>query len=195
MELIDIRKKTLVIFSFAGALAGLVIYLLPQKYAAVGSFYIRRAVYPSSATYFNYDGYYGQQTAISFTNTVVSLLTSADVESQALRKLGITPTGDSLRRVNRLIGATKSGPQVVSLTTKGKTPEDARKLWLAVSKSLLETTTIINADGDQSLGVTPVSDGPVIKEPFQPLYLYLPIGFLSGLLAGLLFIYAKEYFK
>ncbi|RJR26944.1 hypothetical protein C4561_04165 [candidate division WWE3 bacterium] len=200
MELKDLIKKlkkeirSLVMFVLVGTGLGLVLYNIPAKYISTGSFYIQRTT-ENSSNYFTYEGYYGQQTALSYTNTVAALLESVDLRTLALAKLNVPVNEVTLRKYQRFISVNKDGPQLISLTVKGNTHEESKGLWESLSSSLIDTTVDINKSGDANLSISKITDEPVVKKEYKSIWINLSAGFGLGLIAGILFISFKEYFK
>jgi capsular polysaccharide biosynthesis protein len=171
-------KIALLLSAVVGVLAGLVFYLAPKTYYATGSLYVTRAIDDVKFKYFAYEGYYAQQTGVSHTNNVLSLIDSLDT-----------------RKYATMIKAKKSGPQLITLMVKGKTADQAEKLWRAVTEVTLEKDRQINLKGDPLLNVSKVSDNPVVKDQYKPLWLCIVFGFIFAPSLLILGISIKEYFK
>lgn len=203
MELKDIIKKLkkyrifVAVAALVGIILGYAYFLIPHTYTASGSFYINRAVQIQKENngYFTYEGYYSQQTALSYTNTVVALLESYDVRSESLKNLNIQVNEASLRKYGRLIKVKKMGPQLVTLTTKQKTANEAEDLWKSVSKTLVEKTSNINERGDSNLNISAVIENPVIKESYKPLFVCVLTGAFLATFFAVIFVSIKEYFS
>jgi len=200
MELRTIIKKIKKYkFSFlasvaVGALLGIGIYFLPSKYIASGSFYIKRGI-SNQTGYFTYEGYYSQQTALSYTNSVIALIESLDVKKMVLDKMKIESTEKNLRWLSRIISVKKTGPQLISVTVKGKTYEQAQTVWNKISETLLVTTFQLNKDSDPNLMVTAVSSQSVVKTTYKSLVLFGAAGALISLTLFSFFTCIKEYLK
>jgi capsular polysaccharide biosynthesis protein len=188
-------KIALLLSAVVGVLAGLVFYLAPKTYYATGSLYVTRAIDDVKFKYFAYEGYYAQQTGVSHTNNVLSLIDSLDTRNESLRKLNLPVDTNSLRKYATMIKAKKSGPQLITLMVKGKTADQAEKLWKAVTEVTLEKDRQINLKGDPLLNVSKVSDNPVVKDQYKPLWLCIVFGFIFAPSLLILGISIKEYFK
>ncbi len=200
MELRDILKKIrknrglLAIFISMGLIAGVLFYLLPSNYIASGSFYVTRKE-DNSESFFTYEGYYSQQTATTYTNSVVALAESVDVKKQVLNKLDIPVNTQNIRKINKSVSVKKTGPQIVNITLKDKDLDKAKTLWEGVSEILIDTSKEINLEGDGKLSVVKISEEPFIKETYKPLWITSVAGILFGFSLGMLIIGLKEYFK
>ena len=201
MELKDILKKfkkyktLLLVFTVVGISIGFVLGYFTEKYSAAGSFYIGRKIDPNQARFFTYEGYYGQQTALSYAKTAVELVSSPDVKKQTLEKLNIEVTDTTLREFGNLIRIKKVGPQLITVTVKGSTEEKAAKMWVLLADSFLETAEILNLQTDPELKIIKVSPLPIVKHSYLPL-VSLPIaGGLIFLTIGMLLAGLKDYLK
>lgn len=157
-------------------------YLIPATYDATGSFFIKRNIDSSTGNYFTYEGYYSQQTALSYTNTLTGIFESEDIKSKALIDLGTKVNEQSIRRLGRNMKIKKSGPQLITLTVKGNTSEGAQATWLAITKATITTANFLNTNGDSKLTISQLNENPVVKMSFRNLYVNLLVGFGLGIL-------------
>ena len=175
-------------FSFIGAV---LYYIIPTTYSATGSFFIKRSVDNSSGNYFTYEGYYSQQTALSYTNTLTGIFESEDIKSKALIDLGTEVNEQSIRKFGRNMRIKKSGPQLITLIVKGNTPQNAKATWLAITKATITTADFLNVNGDSKLTISQLNENPVVKTAFRNLYINILIGFGLGILLS---IGSKKWF-
>ncbi len=189
------NKKTLCIAAFIGLLLGFLLNVLPHNYSIEGSFFVKRTAEAPNTQVFTYEGYYSQQTALAYTNSVIALLESTDLLKETLTNLQIPVTETTLRKFSKNIDVKKAGPQVITLTVKDKNPTSGQALWNEMANVLNKTTNDVNAKGDPNLSVSKILDQPVVKEPYNPLALYLLGGLCFGLLLGAFYITLKEYSK
>lgn len=195
--LINILYKNalqVVVFLLIGAVGGATTFILPQKYTATGSFYVKRTI-QNSSDFFTYEGYYGQQTALAYANTVFALLESTDLKSMTLKKLGTEVNEQTLRKLHKKTDIKKTAPQLVSLTVKDFSPSEAAVVWNALSESLLETTYEINKNGDSALSISKISEEPVVKQTYNNLWLNLSAGAVLGFVFGAFSLALKEYLR
>jgi capsular polysaccharide biosynthesis protein len=200
MELRDIIKKfkkhrqTLILSVIAGSVVGMLFSLIPAKYISSGSLYIKRSVEPSNV-FFTYEGYYAQQAAQSYTNSLVALIESQDVKKVTLENMGVTATDKNLRKLDKAVKVKKSGPQVVTVSVRDQNFEHSQKLWLTLTQSVIEASKRLNENGDKNISVDTISNAPIIKETYRSLPIFSLAGVMFGLSAGLLIISLKEYLK
>jgi capsular polysaccharide biosynthesis protein len=188
------HKKNLALSLLGGTLLGIILYSLPSRYVASGSFFVNRKINPENG-YFTYEGYYGQQTALAYTNSILALMESVDIKKMVLESNNMQLNSKNINTLNKIIKARKTGPQVISLTVKGKTYEEAKKLWNSVSDITIATTYQINRKGDENLSISPLSPQPMVALSYKSIYLYTLAGTLFSLATALFIITLKEYFK
>lgn len=192
IKAISKNKKTLIKYGIAGLVLGIAAYFWPAKYITTGSFYVKRGV-DTSIDFFTYEGYYAQQAALAYTNTVIALFDSVDIQSKALAETGIPVNEKTLQKAARNTRVKKSGPQIVTLTVKGKTENESIVLWAALAKETTQAITRINSDGDPRISISEVAEKPVTKKEYKSLAINIPAGILAGLVLGLAVISLKEY--
>jgi capsular polysaccharide biosynthesis protein len=192
IRLLILNKKNLVIYGLVGGTLGLTLFLWPAKYITTGSFYVKRNV-DASIDFFTYEGYYGQQNAVGFTNTVVALFESVDVQSKALAKAGFAVNENTLQKLAKNIKVTKYGPQLITLTVKGNTATETNRLWRYLADETQRTIVSINEQGDPKLGLSTIAEQPVSRKIFKSPFIYIPAGMLLGLVMGVFIISYKEY--
>jgi capsular polysaccharide biosynthesis protein len=200
MELKEIKKTLsknkflLVISAFIGLALGVVLYYSPTKYISTGSFYVGREI-DKSDEFFSYEGYYAQQTAVMYTNSVMSLAESFDVKKSALDDMGLPYNNKNVRILERALKIKKSGPQTITISTKHFDKDTSESMFRSISKSLVKISENLNKSGDNSLFIQQVSTEPLVKEVYKSFYIYSFVGLLSGLIVGLFYLCLREYFK
>jgi len=197
-EIINFFKSNLRMVVFSTILAGLLgvatYFLLPTKYCASGSLFIRRSTYPYSENHFTYEGYYGQQAAMSYTNSIIALIESEDIRAVALKSLEIKINEATLRKYEKKIKTVKSGPQLVGLVVKEKSPEKAEELWRAVADSTISTMNGISRQNDPFVGLIKISAEPIVKESYKNMAVCALVGAGLGLLVSTGCLVLKNYF-
>jgi len=200
MEILEIIKKiknykmVLLVTAVIGVTAGMVFYLMPEKYISSGSIYVRREII-NSTDFFTYEGYYAQQTAVGYTNSISNLIESPDVQKMLLEKSGEEINTIKLINLQRKIRVKKTGPQIILLEIKEKTPKEAENKWINLANIVISKSEEINRQGDGNLSVVTLSDKPLIRENYKNPYIFSLVGLLIGLTLGIILISFKEYLK
>lgn len=198
-KLLLIYKKNLqqiTLLGFFGLIMGSVFFYIPKNYYTTGSLYITSKVDPDNTNYFNYDGYYAQQTALNYTNTVLAILESKPILTNALSKLNIDTNDKVLKRYKRNIIVIKESPQVIKFTVKGKTSEDSQKLWNnLVDLTVEDLNRINNQNGDSNLSINKIGNTIFTSQYYYPAYLHITLGILVFIFLDLVYLTSKEYLK
>lgn len=189
------HKLTLLASVLVGIFLGYLFYTTPKNYHAVGSFYVKRAADTTKFKYFSYDGYYAQQTGLSYTNTILALFESTDVINEALKKINLSTDINNFKKYSRMIQAKKTGPQIITLTVKGKTRDEAKSLWNSLTDTTINKNKEINKDGDSELSVSKIMEEPVLKEQYRPLWMCLVLGGIFVPTLVIFFLGLKDYSK
>ncbi len=196
-EFVNFLKNNLKTIIFAGIIFGMcgliVFYSTPTKFVAVGTLFVKRSVNSAANEFFTYEGYYGQQAAVSYTSSVVALIQSEDIRSQALNKMGANINEPTLRELNRKLSTKKTGPQVIEVIVKDKNRDSALLIWQSITNALIETNTQLNTTGDYQLSIQLVQPTPVIREVYRHQLMYFATFALLGIGMTTLVLGFKQY--
>ncbi|EKE00458.1 MAG: hypothetical protein ACD_22C00016G0001 [uncultured bacterium] len=197
-ELVNFFKKnavTIALITLLCALLGCIsYYVLPQKYLATGSLFVHRTVDKGSSQFFTYEGYYGQQTAIAYTNTVAGILESTDIKSLALIHFDQKVNEQTLRKISKQIKVKKTSPQLLTLTIKGNSSEAGLELWKYITRETIELTNVINKNGDPALQIA-VLGNPVVKAQYRNILINTVVGLGFGFLISTFGIALVKFIK
>jgi len=198
-EMINFGKKNIKFLvaatAFMGIVGALAYYFLPIKHYATGSLFVRRSIYPYSETHFTYEGYYGQQAAMAYANSVIGLVESEDIRAQALTTLEVPVNEETLRKYKRKIRTIKTGPQLIGLVVKENSPQEAEKLWQSVADATINTMNGISRVNDPFVGVIKVSEDPIVREGYRNPVVCVLVGMGFGLMLSVSYLALFNYFK
>jgi len=197
-QLLKQNINKILLITFMGGLVGVIAYfVIPIKYLASGSFYISRHVDDNGEKYFEYEGYYGQQTAQAYTSNFIGMLDSIDVKSTALNTLAIKPTEESLRKISRDTKVKKVSPQIISLVVTGNSSEEAKLKWNSIANAALAQANELNQKGDASIVISKLNNfpDPITKTEFRKIYVNALIGIGLGFIAALIIFTYKRYYE
>lgn len=189
------RKKLLGITLLFILISCVLYFLLPPKYVASGSLFVGRKLSPQLGSNFTYEGYYGQQAAIMYTNSVIGLMESQDVGVLTLKQLNQEVNETNLKKLARKIITKKTGPQFFTLEIKDSTAQNAQNIWEAVSKNTLELADKINADSDPFINITLVSEIPLVRPTYKNLAVYVLFAATIGFVVSTFYLALKEYLR
>lgn len=194
IKTIEKNRLLLITATFIGLVLGIIFYFLPSKYISSGSFYVSKKT-DKSLDFFTYEGYYAQQSAITYTDSVITLAKSVDIKKDVLEKMNRPINEKNLRELNKSIKIKKAGPQIISLEIKGRTYELAEETWTKFSESLIKKSEEMNENSDEKLVVNTVSEKPLTRKAYRSPWAFGATGVLAGLALGILVMCGKEYFK
>lgn len=185
-EIFNFYKSNFKVILGTTILAGLLgvagYFLLPRKYYASGSLFIRRSIYPFSENHFTYEGYYGQQAAQAYTNSIMALIESEDIMSYALKNMNIEVNEASLRKYGKKIKVVKDGPQLIGLVVKEKSEEEATNLWEAITNTSAATMNNLSRQNDPFVGVVRIAEKPIVKTGYRSIPVCVVVGMSMGFL-------------
>ena len=189
--------KVLVLTAVLGGVLGFASFkYLPQKYTASGSLLVSRKAQSSGVGAFSYEGYYAQQTARGYAETLIGFLESTDARKKALERLGVAADEINLRQAKRHVRAKKSAPQVVTLEVRRYDAYKAEDYWEALVAEVMEISTDFNNRfGDPLISVNLVDGSPVVYAAYRNVYINTLVGVGLGLTFGLFAVFTKEYLK
>jgi len=167
---------------------------LPPTYTTSLTLYVKRQPTEPSDKYYTFDGYYSQQAAEKFTETVIGFLKSKDI-LLASAKLADLPTDQkSLEQLSSSIKIRQVAPQLVSLKVTQKDGGIAKKFCTALAQATTERINLLNQTGDKAISVDLLNPEPLVEKNEPKVVLNSLVGVLCGLLAGLTYAFAREYF-
>jgi capsular polysaccharide biosynthesis protein len=197
-EIYNQLKKNLriiVLSTLAFSLLGAALfYMLPKQYVATGLLYVQRRTESNKENVFTYEGFYGQQTAQTHTNTVIGYLESTNLHKRVLDNFQIPVTEKNLTNLSRKIKITKNAPQLINLTIKTPSEQESRDIWNFITDETVRTAQSLNSEGDPNLTVSPVSE-PILKEQYRRLWINLLLGAGLGFLSASVLSVLSAYFK
>jgi len=198
-EYLKIIKKSLpllaVLATIFGGLAFLVSQNLPPTYSASLTIFVKRQATEASPDYYTFDGYYSQQAAEKFTETVVGFLKSKDI-LLASAKLADLPTDQkTLEQLEGSIKIKQVAPQLVWLKVEQNDGWAAKKFCTALAQATTERINLLNQTGDKAISVDLLNPEPLVEKNEPKVVLNTVVGILVGVLLALLFTFLKEYFE
>jgi len=145
--------------------------------------------------YYTYEGFYRQQTAERFTDTVVGLLKSEVILAAAGKSLGLSVDAAGLKKLSAATEVRKAAPQLVKLEVRQKTSEQATKLWQALAREGIEKVKALGAGEDGRLLLSQVTAEPLVNavSPDPVLDTFVAAGL--GLMVGIFAISLREYLR
>jgi len=197
-EYIKIVRKSLpsliILAAGFGGLAFLVSQQLPTTHTASLTFYVKRQATEAREDYYTFDGYYSQQAAEKFTETVVGFLKSKDILLASAKLANLPTDQESLGQLEGSIKIKQVAPQLVNLGVKQEEAEMAKTFCTSLAQATTERINLLNQTGDKSISVDLLNTEPLVDKNEPHTIVNTLVGILTGALIALLYIFLKEYF-
>lgn len=166
------------VLCFFGAFIGFFVSARQPTGQIASNIYLIKTVPTAGDSTYDYDGYYRQERARNFTDTLVAMLKSAAFAGDIL------VPGQSLK-------VEKEAPQLISISAFAATPNDAHNLLQSFeTNSNRKITEFFHGE----LVVEPASEPAIGQKSSLPKAVYTFAGLLLGLAFALFVITLKEYF-
>lgn len=197
-EYVEIIRKSLklliVLATASGMLALFVSLQLPPTYTTSLTLYVKRQAAEANPDYYTFDGYYSQQAAEKFTETVVGFLKSKDILLASAKLADLSTNQKSLEQLESSIEIKQVAPQLVSLKVEQGDGQEAKKFCTSLAQATTERINLLNQTGDKAISVDLLNPEPLVEKNEVPLVVNTLVGILVGTLLSLLYIFLKEYF-
>lgn len=161
----------------------------PKAWEASTTLYVYRTTATKTDVY-DFDGYYAQQAAQQYTDTVVGLLKTPDLANRAAQIASVATTPDEILAG---IKVRKAAPQLVSLSVTKPTADEAKVELVALAKAASERAEAQTDQFGRSYKVEMVTGQPLVNEASNNLLLNSLIGLLGGGLVGFILSLALQY--
>lgn len=197
-------KEVLRVFGRAGRLffvsstllagAGFFIFTyLPTNYRVTLDLYVKRQTQAPSDQFYSFDGFYSQQAAERYTQTVVGFLKSREILKEALSAIQRPYDQEVLKKLERSVKVKEAAPQLVVLTVGGTEAAFVKSLSLALAGVATEKLRTLNKTGDAALSIDLLTTAPFLEVETPSPWLGGFIGALLGLFLALFFVSLREY--
>lgn len=164
----------------------------PKGWQASTTLYVHRVNPSNLSSVYDYDGYYAQQAAQQYTDTVVGLLKTQDLASWAAQIA--SDSADPATILNG-VQVKKVAPQLVSLTVTRSTQNEARDELIALAQATAERSAALNDQYGRTYKVEMVTGQPLLSESSANLSFNALLGLLGGGAIGLGLALALEYLR
>jgi capsular polysaccharide biosynthesis protein len=198
-EFLLLLKKNATLILLAGLVLGGIVWFsslqLQPAYHAVLSIYVQKIPEQPSSGDFTYDGFYAQQAAESYTDTVVGLFESPALHARALQIAEKPSDSLAVKQFEKQLRVEKVAPRLIDIELRSSTSEEARlyslSLFQAVKERLEDLTSQDSAD--LNMRIDSVNQEPLISLVKPLVLLNTVVGVLVGLFAATSFILLKQY--
>ncbi len=194
LEFLKKIYKSLLAFFAVGVFLGILVFsTLPKKYISSGTLFVGRTV-TETQEFYSYSGYYDQQVALSFTNTVRGFLEDKNLHAQILKKLGTEATEKNIRAIDRKIRVKTAGPQLINVEVRSKSRRETEEIWETLVDETVKTMEVLNAKADSKLFIEKTNTTVLSRELMQNPFVFGGVGGLFLMGCGTVYIATKTYF-
>lgn len=170
----------------AGISAFLLVGYLPNSFEASTSFFVSREAQPLSNNFYSYDGYYLEQAAERFAETVAALLKSQELVRAAASESRLPASPLAIEQLTTGLRVKRLGPQLLKVSFSSGRRETALSFTKNLSAAAKDFVIKINEKGDPYLSLQVLEENPfVVERRFSPLISalasFLTVFFLSFL--------------
>lgn len=186
------RNLILLTTAVCGLIAVFISVFQPIAYEASTSIYVRREAQLPTDKYYTYDGYYSQQAAKEYTDTVLGLLKTTAIARRAVELSNLAVSANDLAGY---LKTKKVSSQVINVSITRADEGQSRQMLAAVVNAVGERVNVLNQQGDNKFSVGPINTNPLITVVKPYWQIYIPLGILVGFGFGLLIASFREYSK
>ena len=145
-------------------LFGILSSKLAASFGVSQSIFVRRETQPGSGNYYSYDGYYSQQAAERFTDTVVAFLKNKDIINQAATESGLARSPEEVGWVMGSFRVKRAAPQLITVSIEGSQRETVVRFVEMMTKKVTLLSVSLNAQGDKSIVLNNLESSPFVEE-------------------------------
>ncbi len=195
-EYLRVLQKNIVVLVgltvLGGAVALGVSQRIPDKFEALLTIYVQKIPEQPTSGDFTYDGYYAQQAAEAFTDTVVGLFESSTVAYRALELTERDSAISQIRELNKQTSVEKIAPQLVDLSVRATDSVYAIEVVQGLFSAVEEQ--VLSAEHDfGNVTVKRVNTEPLVILQKPPILLYTLVGLFVGFFVAIVAVAIKQY--
>ena len=174
--------------------AGFLVSRQAPRFEAGGIVFVGRTAEKATSNFFTYDGFYAQQTAERYTDSVLGIIKSDPLIQSALLKLNLPSQFSEVTALRRNLLVQKVGPQVLSVRVTANDSSKAGNIWQALAEETSARVANLNETGDTSLFVKPLST-PIVQTVSPKPFIFGVVSFFGLLVLGVTFKAALIYLR
>lgn len=168
----------------------------PKSYLASTTLTVNKssALKQSQIDYYLFDNYYNIQSSGLFSQIVTSWFESPAVVKEIYKKADIPLPEVSQKKLIKIFKAVRKEPATINVSFSGSDKDETEKLINAAAEVMQEKTNELGkADRDNVYDI--IKFTPIVSETTPNLWLNTLIGLLAGLILGVIFVLAIDYFR
>ena len=165
-----------------------------QNYSASVSVLVSRVASAQPIDY-NYDSYYALKATDEFGGTVVGWLKTPEVVEAVYKRAQIEFNPSTFSGFSGSFKGIKVSPSTVEIRFECSSPDDAKKIAKALGETISEKNKQLADSSKQGINFVALASDPVVIKNRFDVYVKFSAGLLIGLVFGLFFQRAKEFFR
>ena len=168
----------------------------PKSYLASTTITINRAstFTQKDVSFYIYDNYYNIQSAGLFGQIVATWFDAPSLVKEIYEKAGVTMPNVSQKKLAKTFKAVSNQPApTINVSLSGTNKDDIEKLINSAATVIQEKTNEMGRTGDSFYEINKFT--PIITDNSPNIALNTIAGLVVGLFAGLMVIFAIEYFR
>lgn len=165
----------------------------PTRYKSELTVYVQRVPEDPPAGDYTYDGFYAQQAAEAYTDTVEGFLQSRDIIRQALAASNLSTDTNMVRAVEKRLEVEKVAPQLINVSLTMETQNKATALIKEIAAVTKERAKTLNQQENEAMVIDLVNPDPLESSVKPWLELNVVVGFLGGLVIATSGVLLKGY--
>lgn len=196
LKILQTHWKTIVASAVALAvIVGVVSAYWPTRYKSELTVYVQRVPEDPPAGDYTYDGYYAQQAAEAYTDTVEGFLQSREIIRQALQASNLPTDAHQIRRVEKRLHVDKVAPQLIDVALTMETQAEASSLVKAIAQATSQRAKALNQQENEAVVIELVSAEPLESMVKAWVGLNVVVGLVGGLILSTGGVLLKGYLE
>lgn len=167
----------------------------PVSYRASATVYVQKTPEEPQAGDYTYDGYYAQQSAEAYTDTVQGFLQSLDILKRAAEIAALPSDTPRLSFYKKRIKSEKVAPQLIAVSISLRDAQQAQDLVVALAQATQERARVLNQAGERGMMVDLVTARPLLQEQRPLAWLNATVAFGATLVIAAAALTVGYYLK
>ncbi|MBW6440659.1 hypothetical protein K0B03_01330 [Patescibacteria group bacterium] len=144
---------------------------------------------------FKYDGYYALKASETLADSITQWAKSPELVNAVYQKAEVDGGFQNLKSYSKKFSAKKMSPQFVEVKFETKNIKEAEKISVAIIAEMNNKVQKIEEDSNGEIAFLISNKNPIIIQKQKNIFSNSLIGFISGIILGIFFVFFKRYFS
>ncbi|MCK5332845.1 hypothetical protein KAJ41_03210 [Candidatus Parcubacteria bacterium] len=144
---------------------------------------------------FKYDGYYALEASEKIADTITQWVKSPEFVNSIYQSAAVEGGFQNLKSYTKKFSAKKMSPQFIEVKFETNNVEEADKISLAVVEEINRKVKKIEKDSEGEIAFLVSNENPITIKKQQNIFINSTIGFASGVIFGVFFVFFRRYFS